>query len=327
MTRRRGWLVILGALALVGASAAMAQEAPLIRLGHGVAAEEQLWLMAARPDLTPNANKKYRLKLLPFQGNADRLQAYLAGEIDGGTNPGITLIFAKAQGLAVKAVANICLEAAGKEYFSTTYMVKEDGPVKTAADLKGGTVAVVAPKSATDLWARAGILKAGLVPDRDVKIVPMGFPAIGPAVRSDKVTMGTFVEPFYSNEKAKGGLRPLFNAVEAVGYDHELLDIWFGEKFLKEHGDAVRAFLADYVAMTKYYLAHRDAAKRDIASKGFVRTPVEVYVKNADWKRDPNGRVDVDSLKKLSAFMLDKLGWLEKPVNVDELVDQSYLPR
>jgi len=323
----RTWLAILAGALLAGASGAAAQEVPLIRLGHGFAAEEQLWLMVARPDLTPSQNKKYRLKFVQFQGNADRLQAYVAGELDGGTNPGITLIFAKAQGLDVKAVASLCLEAAGKEHFQTTYMVKEEGPVKTAADLKGGTVAVVAPKSATDLWARAGILRAGLVPDRDVKIVPMAFPAIGPAVRSDKVTMGTFVEPFYSSEKVKGGLRPIFNAVEAVGYDHELLDIWFSEKFLKAHGEAVRAFLADYVAATKYYVANRDQAKRDLVAKGFVRTPVEVYVKTADWKREPNGRIDVDSLKKLAVFMLEKLSWLEKPVNVDELVDQSYLPK
>ena len=31
-----------------------------IRVGHGFAAEENLWLMAARPDLTPNQGKAYR---------------------------------------------------------------------------------------------------------------------------------------------------------------------------------------------------------------------------------------------------------------------------
>jgi hypothetical protein len=58
-----------------------------------------------------------------------------------------------------------------------------------------------------------------------------------------------------------------------------------------------------------------------------VRTPLEVYQKNADWKRTPDGRVNVDSLKKLASFMHEKLQWLEKPVNVDSMVDQSYLPR
>ena len=317
----------LAILAVVFSAGAMAQGVPLIRLGRGFAAEEQLWLMSARPDLAPNQGKRYELKQILFQANPERFQAYLAGEIDTGTAPGLAVIFARAQGLDMRIVASVCLEASGKQWFSTTYMVKDDGPIKTAKDLKGGTIAIVGIKTATDLWARAGLINAGLVPDRDTKVVPMVFPAIGDAVRSGKVSAGTFVEPFYSAEVAKGGLRKLFTATEAVGYDHELLDVWFGEKFLKAHPDAVRAFLADYVAVTKYYLANTEQAKRDLHKAGFVRTPLEIYLKNADWKRDPGGRVDVESLKKLSVFMLDKLQWIDKPVSVDSMVDQSYLPR
>src|SRR5260221_5194898 len=175
---------------------AVAQEPPLIRLGRGFAAEEQVWLMSARPDLAPNQGKRYQLKQILFQANPERFQAFLAGELDAGTAPGLAVIFARAQGMDMKIVANVCLEAAGKEYFQTTYMVKDDGPIKTARDLKGGTIAVVGIKTATDLWARAGLINAGLVPDRDTKVVPMSFPAIGEAVRSGKVNAGTFVEPF-----------------------------------------------------------------------------------------------------------------------------------
>jgi ABC-type nitrate/sulfonate/bicarbonate transport system substrate-binding protein len=306
---------------------AAAAEPPLIRFGRGFAAEEQVWLMSARPDLTPNQGKRYQLKQILFQANPERFQAFLAGELDAGTAPGLAVIFARAQGVDMKIVASVCLEAAGKQWFSTTYMVKDDGPVKTVKDLKGGTIGVVGIKTATDLWARAGLINAGLVPDKDTKVVPMAFPVIGDAVRTGKVSAGTFVEPFYSAEVAKGGLRKLFTAVEAVGYDHELLDIFFGEKFLKSHPDAVRAFLADYVAVTQYYLENTAQAKRDLHKTGFVKTPLEIYLKNADWKRDPNARVDVDSLRKLSGFMLEKLKWLEKPVNVESMVDLSYLPR
>ena len=318
---------MLAVLAGVLVSNAFAQQIPTIRLGRGFAAEEQVWLMSVRKDLTPNQGKKYELKQILFQANPERFQAFLAGEFDAGTAPGLAVIFGRAQGMEMTIVANVCLEAAGKEYFQTTYMVKDDGPIKTVKDLKGGTIGVVGIKTATDLWARAGLINAGLVPDRDTKVVPMVFPAIGEAVRSGKVSAGTFVEPFYSAEMAKGGLRKLFTAVEAVGYDHELLDLFFGDKFLKANPEAVRAFLSDYVAVTKYYLANTEQAKRDIHKAGFVRTPVDIYVKNSDWKRDPNARVDVESLKKLSTFMLDKLQWLEKPVNVDGMVDQSFLPR
>ena len=306
---------------------ALAQSAPLIRFGRGFAAEEQVWLMSARPDLAPNQGKRYQLKQILFQANPERFQAFLAGELDAGTAPGLAVIFARAQGMDMKIVASVCLEAKGDKYFTTTYMVKEGGPVKSVKDLKGGTIAVVGIKTATDLWARAGLINAGLVPDRDTKVVPMAFPVIGDAVRTEKVSAGTFVEPFYSAERAKGGLRTLFTAVDAVGYDHELLDIFFGEKFLKQHPDAVRAFLADYVAVTKYYLSNMEQAKRDLHKAGFVKTPIDIYLKNADWKRDPNARVDVESLKKLATFMHEKLQWLDKPVNVDSMVDQGFLPR
>jgi len=292
---------------------AIAQTPPLIRLGRGFAAEEQLWLMSARPDLTPNQGKRYQLKQILFQANPERFQAYLAGELDAGTAPGLAIIFGRSQGMDFKIVAGVCQEAAGGQYFTTVYMVKDDGPIKSVKDLKGGTIGVVGIRTATDLWARAGLLNAGLV--------------IGDAVRTGKVSAGTFVEPFYSAEMAKGGLRKLFTATEALGYDHELLDIFFSEKFLKANPDAVRAFLADYVAVTKYYLANTEQAKTDLHKAGFVRTPLPVYLKTSDWKRDPNARVDVESLKKLSTFMLDKLQWLEKPVNVDSMVDLSYLPR
>jgi len=318
---------IAAAAAVLFAAAAAAEEPTLIRFGRGFAAEEQMWLMSVRTDLTPNQGKKYQLKQILFQANPERFQAYLAGELDAGTAPGLAVIFARSEGVDMKLVASICQEAKGEKYFSTTYMVKDDGPIKRVQDLKGGTIGVVGYKTATDLWARAGLLNAGLVPDKDTKVFSLGFPAMGDAVRTDKVQAGTFVEPFYSQQVAKGGLRKLFTAVEAVGYDHELLDVWFGEKFLKAHPDVVRAFLADYVAVTKYYLSNMEQAKRDLHKANFVRGPVEAYLKNADWRRDPNGRLNVESLKKLSTFMLDKLHWLDKPVNVDDMVDQSYLPR
>ena len=327
MKRFPRFLVALLAVSAFSTFHAAAQEPPLIRFGRGFAAEEQVWLMSARPDLTPSQGKKYQLKQILFQANPERFQAFLAGELDAGTAPGLAVIFARAQGVDMKIVASVCLEAAGKEWFSTTYMVKDDGPIKSAKDLKGGTIGVVGIKTATDLWARAGLLNAGLAPDRDTKVFPLGFPAMGDAVRTGKVSAGTFVEPFYSAEVAKGGLRKLFTAVEAVGYDHELLDIWFGEKFLKAQPGAVRAFLADYVAVTKYYLANTAQAKRDLHKAGFVRTPLEIYLKNSDWKRDPGARINVESLKRLAELMAGKLQWLEKPVKVEEMVDQSYLPR
>src|SRR3954470_7221724 len=97
------------------ATLAAAQEPTLIRLGRGFAAEEQVWLMSARPDLAPNQGKRYELKQILFQANPERFQAFLAGELDAGTAPGLAVIFAHAQGMEMKIVASVCLEAGGQQ--------------------------------------------------------------------------------------------------------------------------------------------------------------------------------------------------------------------
>ena len=74
--------IFLSLLGLIFLGDALAQTGPLIRFGRGFAAEEQVWLMSARPDLTPNQGKRYQLKQILFQANPERFQAYLAGELD-----------------------------------------------------------------------------------------------------------------------------------------------------------------------------------------------------------------------------------------------------
>ena len=70
---------VLSILLLVFAVHAVAQTGPLIRFGRGFAAEEQVWLMSARPDLAPNQGKRYQLKQILFQANPERFQAFPRG--------------------------------------------------------------------------------------------------------------------------------------------------------------------------------------------------------------------------------------------------------
>src|SRR2546428_10433743 len=114
----------------------LAADPPLIRFGHGFAAEEQAWLMAARPDLAPGQGTKYRLKLVSFQGNPERFQAYLANELDGGTAPGLAVIFARAQGVDIKITAGVCLDGRGKGGLYTAPTAKGGAPRHSVEDVK-----------------------------------------------------------------------------------------------------------------------------------------------------------------------------------------------
>lgn len=324
--RWRKWAVVV-VLAGVAMAPFLATAAPVeIRLGHGFAAEEQFWLMKARPDLTPSQGKVYTLRYIPFRGNTDRFNAFLAGQIDGGTVTGFTAIFARSEGVPLKIVASICRESL--KGFRTPFLVMADSGIQRVSDLRGKTIGIVDFKSATELWAREALRKEGIDPDRDAKLVVVAFPAQGNALRTKKIDAGVFPQPFYAAEIGKGGVRAIFDSKYAIPFDEELMQIFFSEKFLREHRKIVEAFLSDYLLVNRFYIEHNLEARRALLDAKMVRTPEKIYLEMADWYRTPDARVDLESLAKLQEMIIAN-GWLEKGkrINVRELVDLSYLPR
>jgi ABC-type nitrate/sulfonate/bicarbonate transport system substrate-binding protein len=295
-----------------------------IRIGHGFAAEENLWLMAAKPDLTPNQGKAYTLSLTAFRGNTDRLNAYEAGQIDGGTIAAPTALFAAEEKLPFKLVASIVREQQGS--FNTTYLALDESGIRSAADVRGKTVGIVDFKSATELWARAAIEAAGLDPDRDVNFVVVPFPAMGEALRTKRIDVGVFPEPFLTMEQRRGGVQVVWTSKTGVPFQEELLDLAMRPEFISRNREAVRAFLADFVATTRWYVDHLQEARQVLIDKGFVQTPPELYLGLPDYYHDPTGRIATDGLSQEQSLLL-KLGWLQSRLNIADIVDLTLLPQ
>ena len=314
------------ALFLYAAGAAAATGPVEIRIGHGLASEEQLWLMLARPDLTPNQGKAYTLKFTAFRGNADRLNAYEAGQIDGGTIAAPTALFAAEQGVPLRLVASVCREVTGGKVFNSTFLALADSGIATAKDLKGKAIGIVDFKSATDLWARAAMETAGLDAGKDVNYAVLPFPAMGEALRSKRIAAGVFVQPFYTIEKNKGGVVDVFTSKTGVPFDEELLLLFLRPEFVDKNAAAVKAFLSDFVATAKWYQANTKAGRQALIDKQMVRTPPAIYLEMSDFFRDPTGRVNVDGMRRQQELLL-KLGWMSKTVDLAKLVDQSLLPQ
>ncbi len=326
----RGFLIVVCAATLLAGllstSAAAPAGAPVeIRLGHGFAAEEQLWLMAARPDLTPSQAKLYTLKFTAFRGNADRLNAYEAGQIDAGTITAPTALFSAEQGLPMKLVASISREVRSGNYHNTSYLALADSGLQSAKDLRGKTIGIVDFKSATDLWARAAVESAGLDPNRDVRYVVLPFPAMGEALRAHRIDVGVFPQPFYAIERARGGVAMVFTSKTGVPFDEELIMLFIRPEFIQRNAEAVRAFLRDLVAATRWYQAHTREARQVLIDKRFVAAPPAIYLEMQDWFREPTCRISVESLRRVQELHL-KLGWQSKRVDLRTVVDNALLP-
>lgn len=318
---------IARAAVLVGTmlAAAVAHADPVsLRVGIGGAGEEQLWLMSAKPSITPGQGKDYTLDVTRFAGNDKRFQAFEAGALDFITTSANAALLAASEGAKFKIIASLSRESANG--FQTTYLVNQNSPIKSIKDLKGKKIGIDALNSSTHLWAKLVLEKNGLDPNRDVTFVPVSFPAQGQALRSGMIDVGVFPQPFASTEEVQGGVRPLFTSHDAVPFDQELMLVIASPDILKKDPAAVRSFAKDLETSTRYYDDHTKDAREALISAHQVRVTPGVYLTMSDYYRDPTDHVDVQTLAKMQDILI-KNGIQRKPADVNQLVDMSWLPK
>lgn len=295
-----------------------------IRLGGGFSSEEPLWLMQVDPSLTPHQGKSYTLNITQFRANADRLNAYQANQIDiASIGQGATLV-AASQGIPLKVVASVIKETPGKG-FNTLFMASKDSGINSIADVKGKVIGIPDFKSPTDMWARAAIRSAGMDPDKDVKYAIIPIPSMQEAVRSKKIDIGMFPQPFAATVLKTGEFKEVFNAKTGVQADEDFLSMMVNPDFLKNNEQAVRDFLSDYVAALKYYNEHGQEARKLLIEKQKVKAEPDVYINMTDNNRSADGKVDPEGWSKIQDVLLQEK-WLDKPVDLNAIIDMSYLP-
>jgi ABC-type nitrate/sulfonate/bicarbonate transport system substrate-binding protein len=313
---------VFAACATLTLAVPAAAEPVTIRVGHGAAVEEQLWLMKAKPEVTPSQGKAYTLDFQLFRGTDQRFKAVEAKQLDVFTSSASSAIVAYSQGLRFKAVASISMESS--KGFVTQYAVLAASPIKAIADLKGKTIGNNAARSSIELWARMALLKHGLNPDRDVNWAIVPFPAQGEALRSGKLDVAALPQPFAAAETARGGVRTLFTSKEGIPFDEELILLLVTEEFAARQDTALRAFMGDFVAATKFYVERPREARKALIDAKLVRIPEQLYVEMADNYRNPTARIDIEALKKAQDVMLAQ-GHQKTRVDPAAFVDVSYL--
>lgn len=297
-----------------------------INLGVGFAIEENVWFMQyADQSIVPNRGKSYNLTMTRFRANTDRLNAYQAGQLHGGTIGQASLMFAAAQGIPIKAVSVVAKETPGVG-LNTPFMALKSSGISSMQDLKGKTIGVSDFKSPTDFWARSAIRSAGMDPDKDVKWAVVPIPAMVESVKTGKIDVGMFTEPFRTIALETGEFTEVFNSKTGVPFDEEFFVLFMNPDFIKANEQAVKDFLADYISATKYFVGNTKEVKQILLDNKYVQSDPAIYLKALDNNRALDGKMVKENWEKSMDIMI-KDGWLEKPVDLDALLDNSYLPQ
>jgi ABC-type nitrate/sulfonate/bicarbonate transport system substrate-binding protein len=296
----------------------------VIRLGYSFAAEEQLWLLMAKPGLGKNYGVLYTLEATRFTGSSQREQAFVAGAIDLASSGANGVLFAAAEGIPSTIIASLSKESLHRG-FNTTFVALASSPINGVEDLKGKTVAVNGFSTNGELWLRSALTAHGLY-ESDLTVVPIAFPAMAESLRSGRIDVGEFPQPFDAIARKEMDVKTIFTSKEGMPFDEELVVIVGHDTFLKPNAESIKGFLADLQASTKFYLDNPREARQILIDKKFVRVPPDIYLDMEDYDRDPTMRVDVDALKKMQDVQVSA-GFQKKTSDVESLVDFSYLPK
>ena len=317
----RASAIFCAALGIFFASAVSVPAQPVtIRLGNTTTAGEgQIWLMKAMPSITPGQGKDYVLETNPFRGGDIRIKAFQAGQIDAVISTGTGAITAATKGVPLIIVAALSQE--DNTVFSSPYVVLDDSPIRTPADLKGKTIGLNSLREAFELGARLQLLDHGLNPDKDVRWLVVQPALLGEALRAGKIQMAAMAQPFFATEQKRGNVRVLFTIETAFGVKDEFL-IFFNPNFVTKNQKAMKSFMNDLRAATKFYTDRNREAREAISKAKLVEMDPEIYFNLVELKRKEGSRPSLDYLRSLQQSLI-RAGYIKNIIDIQTIIDNS----
>ena len=322
MKRFAGLHLVLAAAFAVGSGSVAVAQTPkaqtLKNWRHGIIeakSDAGILFAASRRDFAATLGLK--LDFVQLKNDTIALKALLAGDLDsyeGGTGGAI---IAASHGGDVKIV--------GCNWLVPPHGVYVRGDVASMADLKGKSVAVSAPGSFPEIFARAAFEKAG-IPVSAVKFAAMG----ADADRYRALMAGVVDAAIITNEfvplAGKQPIRDIMPAREVVPDFLRVCVQMTGKTLAQRRDDAVR-FIAAEIEGMRFAMSHRDETiqlTRDITGiKPDDPRPAYVFDEAVKTKAVatelpiPMDRLDVMQKQLVSS------GSLARPVDLEKTVDKG----
>jgi sulfonate transport system substrate-binding protein len=327
--RRHAVLVILclGLFAIL-ARPAGAGETLKIRIGWATTPAQLTPILFKKRDILRHYGETYIVEPVFFRGSAPQITALAADELDiaalAHISFGTAIVNAHMSDLRI--IADVFQDGVD-DYYTTRYLVRRDGPIKTIEDLKGKVVASSGIGGAQDMGIRAMLRRHGLEDRRDYSVVEVQFPNMATSLAEGRVDLVGAIAPYDEEMLAAGSARKLFTLKDAVGVSQMIL--WCARApFLQKNSAALDDFFEDMLRSLAWFLdpAHHAAAVAILAQ--FTKQPAEVFDRwvftKRDYYRDLQGRPNLAALDE-NLKTEKALGFLKEDVNSSSYADLSFI--
>ena len=247
-------IIAISLLAVFSQSSAWAQTTRL-NVGYSAASADQLPAWVAK-DSGIFAKNGLDVQLIFFTGGTTAILALVSGDVP------ITQV--SGPGLVNSALAGSDAVFVAAGIISLNYVLMGKPGIKTAEQLKGGTVAISRFGSATDSIARFALRRIGLTPGKDVTLVQVGSgPERLTAALTGRVT-ASVINPPSSFIAEKRGLAVIAD-VAKMGLVFQHTGVGTTRKFIKEHPDTVRRYVKAHVEAVHKMWTDKEATIRALS--------------------------------------------------------------
>ncbi len=231
--------------------------AQLTRLttAYGAISADQLVLWVAK-DAGIFARNNLDVQLVFFTGGAMSVMSMVSGDTPIIQASGPAVVSAALAGSEAVIVAGGIV--------TLDYQLMTQPNIRTADQLKGGSVAIARFGGAADFVARFALAKLGLNPVKDVTIVQVGTTPDRLTALEAKRVQATVLVPPTTFEAQEGGFY-LMADIGTLGYAYQHQGAVTTRKFIREHPDVVRNFVKSYIESVHLMKTDRQAGLKILA--------------------------------------------------------------
>jgi ABC-type nitrate/sulfonate/bicarbonate transport system substrate-binding protein len=207
---------------------------------------------------------------------------------------------------------------------SLNYYLMGRPEIKTAEQLKGGSVAISRFGSSSDFIARYALQRVGLTPGKDVTIVQIGSTTARVDAAMTGRVQATVVNPPASIIAQKRGMTMLAD-LPKLGLVYQHTSAATTRKYIREHPDIVRRYVKSQVEAVHRIYTDKEASLRALAR--FIGRTVERDVLEKTWENllseSVLPRKQYPSLEGIKTILATELKG--KPGKPEDFVDSSFI--
>lgn len=335
--KRRTFTAGLGSALLLGASGlrVSAQTARKVTIGHG---SQQIEIthpgLYIGDPLGFNAEEGIELSVQTTQGSQQALQLLAAGRVDFVQVTTETIINARDQGV------NAMIVYSAVNHYNSQIAALADGSIKDVKDFKGKQIGVFSLSSGSVPYLKAVLKEAGLDPEKDVTMVPVGAgaPALQALNNGTVAAISLWAGAFAVFENQGAKLKIFTSRDLSTAPGHILATT---EDFVKQNPDvvgkvgriyaksAVFAMASPQAAVNAYWKALPQYRPPETNDKTFAEQQHILSVGLRDMRVDDRpdkrwGWNDPSGLTKLQNYLIDN-GARKTAVPIEQLTTNALV--